>query len=338
MSGKHTLVRLLKWWLDCVNNKSSMWRGAIFMSAQALRQRYNRTFAGMEKHTRSSAWLIVGLYTFQIFTAVCLGHFLLQGGAGVLAWIGVAVLMLFIATRMRGLNNIVHECSHATFAAKRSDNVLIGKVCASLLFNSFTIYRDEHLTHHKHIGDYEHDLDLQGIKNLGLHDRLTFWVVLRHLTTPLILRHLPYYLSLNLSRKDGFVFQLLQYALIGVVSVITALAPMTGIFMLILPFVMVYSALMYWADCMDHAGLVPSPDDLESSRNLLAPHVLRWLFFPRNDCFHLVHHLFPHIPARYLEVSHQALLEDEIYVSRENAVRGMSGVKAQPIGTMTPAE
>ncbi|MCV6591533.1 MAG: fatty acid desaturase [Silicimonas sp.] len=253
---------------------------------------------------------------------------------------GLALLMLFIATRMRGLNNIVHECSHATFTTDRSDNVLMGKICASLLFNSFSVYRDEHLSHHKHIGDYEHDLDLQGIKNLGLHDKLTGPVVLRHLVTPLVLRHLPYYLSLNLSRSDGRAFQILQYALIGVVSVITALAPWTGLLMLIIPFVFVYSALMYWADCMDHAGLVPTDEDLEASRNLLAPKVLRWLFFPRNDCFHLVHHLFPHVPARHLEASHQALMEDRIYTAHGNAVRGLADMKPikKPKLVVTPAE
>lgn len=309
------------------------------MSAQSLRQKYNRTFAGMKKYSRFYSWSVVALYVVQLFGAVVIGHFVLNAGAGLFGGIAVAGLMLFVATRMRGLNNIVHECSHATFSTERADNVLIGKVCAALLFNSFTMYRDEHLTHHKHIGDYEHDLDLQGIKNLGLHDRLTARVVLRHIMTPLLLRHLSCYLSLNLSRKDGFPFQALQYALLGAVSVITALAPMTGILMLIVPFVLIYSSLMYWADCMDHAGLVPSEDDLVSSRNLLAPNVLRWLFFPRNDCFHLVHHLFPHIPARHLEASHEALLEDELYVSKSNAVRGLKGmVSHSPDMVMTPAE
>ena len=178
-----------------------MWRGAIPMSAQALRQKYNRAFAGMEKHARLTAWTIVSLYIIQIVVSVVLGHFLIQAEFTVLNALGVAVLMLFIATRMRGLNNIIHECSHATFAVDRADNVLIGKICASLLFNSFTVYRDEHLSHHKHIGDYENDLDLQGIKNLGLHDPLTTPVVLRHIFTPLVLRHLPYYLSLNSQPK-----------------------------------------------------------------------------------------------------------------------------------------
>lgn len=318
-----------------------MWRGAIFMSAQNLRQKYNRTFAGMKKYERSKAWLIVGLYVVQWLAAVWLGHMLLQANYGFLGAFGVALLMLFAATRMRGLNNIVHECSHATFASLRSDNVLIGKVCAALLFNSFIAYRDEHLTHHKHIGDYDHDLDLQGIKNLGLHDRLTFSVILRHIVTPLVLRHLPYYLSLNLGRKDGVAFQILQYAMIGATAIVTALAPWTGILMIIVPFVFIYSALMYWADCMDHAGLVPSEDDLVSSRNLLAPNVLRWLFFPRNDCFHLVHHLFPHIPARYLEDSHKTLLDDHLYVSKTNAVRGLKGMVGRGQDrdvVMTPAE
>lgn len=309
------------------------------MSAQALRQKYNRAFAGMEKHSRVVAWSIVGLYMVQILFSVVLGHVLLQGSLTFIDVLGVAFLMLFVATRMRGLNNIVHECSHATFAVDRADNVRIGKTCASILFNSFTVYRDEHLSHHKHIGDYEHDLDLQGIKNLGLHDDLTLRVLLRHLFTPFVLRHLPYYLSLNLSRNDGFLFQSVQYTMVGAVSILTALAPATGIFMLIIPFGLVYTALMYWADCMDHAGLVPTDDDLEASRNLLAPRIVRWLFFPRNDCFHLVHHLFPHIPARHLEDSHEALLDDELYVSHDNAIQGIAHMKPRrPEMTAIPAE
>lgn len=307
------------------------------MSAHTLRQRYTRAFVGMKKHSRLMAWSIVGLYVLQLLIAVFLGHLLLQGTLTVWSLLGTGILMLFAATRLRGLNNIIHECSHATFSTHRADNALIGKVCASLLFNSFRHYRDEHLSHHAHLGNYDEDMDLQGIKNLGLHDPLTFGVVLRHITTPLMLRHLKYYLSLNLGAQDGRLFQMFQYALVGIVSIITALAPLTGIFMLIIPFVWIFTALNYWADCMDHAGLVPTADDLEGSRNTLAPHFIRWLFFPRNDCFHLVHHLFPHIPARHLETSHQRLLDDELYASRENAVRLLRDPDGQG-GMMTPAE
>ena len=316
-----------------------MRRGASTMSAKDLRQRYTRTFAGMKKHSRLMSWLIVGLYVLQIVCAIAIGHYILQGGVSVWGGFGVAGLMLFVATRLRGLNNIIHECSHATFSENRSDNTTIGRICASLLFNSFDAYRHEHLSHHAHLGDYEQDLDLQGIKNLGLHDPLTIGVVLRHLYTPLLLRHLPYYLSLNLTARDGFFFQVFQYGLVALVTFITAMAPLTGLLMIIVPFVFIFSALNYWADCMDHAGLVPTDEELEGSRNILAPPVIRWLFFPRNDCFHLVHHLFPHIPARHLEMSHNALLADDIYVSRENAVRLMKKLDQMPEPmTVTPAE
>ncbi len=308
------------------------------MSAQTLRQKYTRIFAGMKKYPGSTAWSIVLIYIVQLLAAVALGHVLLGLSASVLSVAGIIVLMVFVATRMRGLNNIIHECSHATFTVDRPTNARIGKLCASLLFNSFENYRDEHLSHHAHLGDYEQDLDLQGIENLRLHDALSFSVVMRHIMTPFKFRHLPYYLGLNLSPRDGRIYQLVQYGVVGAVAILTALAPLTGILMLIVPFVLIYSALNYWADCMDHAGLVPTDDDLDGSRNVLAPSTVRWLFFPRNDCFHLVHHLFPHIPARHLESSHERLLEDNIYVSRANAVRGLAGAAEGGDELSVPAE
>ncbi|MEM7752266.1 MAG: fatty acid desaturase [Pseudomonadota bacterium] len=249
----------------------------------------------------------------------------------VAACIGVTV---FIATRMRGLNNIIHECSHATFSVERADNARIGKICAALLFNSFAEYRDEHLSHHAHLGDYEHDLDLQGIEGLKLHDTLSPKVVLRHALTPLIGRHLPYYLGLNMSAKDGAAYQVLKYSVLAAALLFTAVFPLTGVIFVIVPFVFVYSALNYWADCLDHAGIVATGDDLTASRNILAPAALRWIFFPRNDCYHLVHHLFPHIPARHLGASHDLLTHDEIYAARSNAVRGPKEVE----NVLVPAE
>lgn len=291
------------------------------MSAKQLRARYTRKFVGLDKYARSVAWFILASYIFQIITGMGLGAYLLSLETSAWTVIGMLLLMLFIGTRLRGLNNIIHECSHATFSTERADNALIGKICAALLFNSFSAYRDEHLSHHAHLGDYEHDLDLQGIEGLKLHEPLSAKVVLRHLITPFIGRHLPYYLGLNMSSQDGPAYQVLKYGILIVALVFTAVFPLTGLLFVILPFVLMYSALNYWADCLDHAGIVATGDDLTASRNILAPSVLRWMFFPRNDCYHLVHHLFPHIPARHLGQSHDLLTEDALYSAQPNAVR-----------------
>ena len=291
------------------------------MNAKNLRHKYMRSFIGLDKYTRLTAWGIFASYVLQLIIAVTAGSILVTLP---ITWLTIAVgglLMLIIGTRLRGLNNIIHECCHFTFSANREDNARIGKLCASILFSSFSDYRDEHLSHHAHLGDYEHDLDLQQIEGLGLHDPLTPRVVIRHLTAPLLGRHLPYYLGLNFSQRDGRVYTALKVAILVAAAAYTLAFPMAGLLFIVVPFALVYSALNYWADCMDHAGLIDEGDDLETSRNVLAPGVIRWMFFPRNDCYHLVHHLFPQIPARHLADSHAMLREDDLYRSKANAVR-----------------
>ncbi|MDD9979103.1 MAG: fatty acid desaturase [Boseongicola sp.] len=292
-----------------------------------------REFSGMEKYTRMSSWIILAGYFLQYAAAVAVGTYLL--GLDNL-WVmipGLFMVLLFLGTRMRALNNIVHECSHSTFSVVREDNARIGSICSAVLFGSFKDYRDEHLTHHAHVGDYEQDLDLQGIEDLRLHDPLTPRVILRHIVTPLIGRHLPYYLSINLSDRDGAVYQALKFAVIIGTGMAMFFAPLSALLFILVPFFIVYSTLNYWADCMDHAGLVPTDDDLYASRNILAPKLLRWIFFPRNDCYHLVHHLFPQVPARHLPVTHDALMSDDMYSAQSNAVRAIDQKKG-----IVPAE
>ncbi len=280
-----------------------------------------RDFVGFEKYGRLSAWLVFFHSVLQIIIAVAAGAVLATLPMSILTVAVGLLLILIVGTRLRGLGNIIHECCHFTFSEHRPDNVRIGKLCAVVLFGSFNDYRDEHLSHHAHVGDYEHDLDLGGIKDLRLHDSLTPRVLWRHLTVPFLGRHLPYYLNLNFSLRDGAVFTGMKFGLLGIVLAFTVAFPLAGLLFVIVPFVFVYSALNYWADCMDHAGLIEAGDDLETSRNVLAPSPVRWIFFPRNDCFHLVHHLFPQIPARHLEKAHAKLSQDTTYRSKPNAVK-----------------
>jgi len=290
------------------------------VTAQVLRERYARSFVQFSRYSSLIGWGLVAAYVVQIVGAIAFGAWLLSGTPGTLEAVAIPLAMLFIGSRLRGLNNIVHECSHASLVQDREDNARIGKFCASLTLGSFLTYRREHLSHHKHVGDYEHDLDLQGIERLGLHDPLTPAVVLRHLVTPLVLRHLPFYLSVDLSLTDGRLVQIFKLLLIGLVLVATITAPLTTILFVIFPYVVVFTALNYWADCLDHAGLFPSEDDLFASRNVLAPKWLAWLLFPRNDQYHLVHHLFPNVPARHLPNVHSSLLGDAVYRVADNAV------------------
>lgn len=290
------------------------------MTARLLRQKYVRQFASFEPLSAAVAWGYVMFYVLIIVFCLVFGYILLKGPVSLGDLALLAAFALLVATRLRGLNNIVHECSHSTFCKGRKQNVLIGRVCASLTLSCFKKYRDEHLSHHAHLGDNELDRDFRKIKNLGLDEELNRSTIIRHIITPILGRHLQYYVSIDLSDDDGALFKWLRVSLLFTAVLITAIEPVYGTLLILTPYLFLYSALNYWADCMDHAGLISSEDEIDASRNILVPRVVRWIFFPRNDSFHLVHHLFPTIPAVHLEISHDILTREPLYAARGNAV------------------
>ena len=286
------------------------------MSGLAVRRAFVKNFGKLERNSRRQATLIVANYAAQIVVLIGLGYWLLQSGSGGWMIAGLALTMFLTATRLRGLNNIIHECSHATFTEKREDNVYLGSICAAIVMSSYHDYRDEHMTHHMHLGDYEKDMDLQGIRDLRIEDPLTPRTILRHLFTPLLGLHLPYYLGANLSDRDGRGFQVLKYALIAAATLFLILDPVAALVLVWVPFVWMYSAINYWTDCADHGGLLEHGDELDASRNIPLPAFLRVIIFPRNDCYHLIHHLFPQVPVQHFHDCHEDLMAHPAYKSR----------------------
>jgi fatty acid desaturase len=283
------------------------------MSGHAVRQRFMREFKGLSANTRNVAVFIVGSYVLQLVAAIGAGYWLLQRPVDLATGVALATVVVFIATRLRGFNNIVHECSHFAFTKRREDNALLGSFCSSMVLGCFSDYRDEHITHHAHLGDYDKDMDLQGIRDFRLEDPLTRRAIARHILTPVLGLHLPAYLSFNLSARDGRGFRAMKIGLIAAAAAFLLFDPLPALILVWIPFVWVYPAINYWTDCIDHGGIVASDDELDASRNLSVPRQIRAILFPRNDCFHLVHHLFPQVPSQHLEACHRELLSDPEY-------------------------
>ena len=305
----------------------------VIMSGEILRKKFMRQFVGMTKYSRWTAWAVVGVYVAQVIAGIVVGDYLLSLPLSVVS-VGLMVLTaLFIGTRLRGLNNIVHECSHSTFAEQREDNVRLGRFCSSLLTGCFKTYKDDHLSHHAHLGDYAEDRELAVIEKFRLHEPLTLPTILRHFLTPLLGRHLPAYSGINLSGADGRFFLAMKVGLLLAIAAFTLVNPWTSVFFVLLPLYYVFPTLNFWTDCLDHAGIVGEADELAASRNVLAPLPVRLVFFPRNDCYHLIHHLFPQIPARHLDTAHYQLSRDPEYRNAPTAVRRprqpQSGLQAE---------
>ncbi len=298
------------------------------MSGKAIRSEFLLRFKGLPRHSRARAGLILASYLLQVAAAIALGAQFAGSGTGT----GLAVAAAaFIATRLRGLNNIVHECSHTTFTCDTASNEAFGKVAAAVTFASFGTYRKEHMTHHSHLGDYEKDLDFKGIQAYRFELPLTARAVFRHVVTPVVGLHLPVYARPDLSMQDGVYATALKYAILSAACCWAAVDPLSAAVLFFLPWFWLFPAINYWTDCVDHAGLWRAADSLQTARNAVLPLSLRWLLFPRNDCYHLIHHLFPGIPAQHLPACHGKLLECGAYrnAQKENslmaAISGRTG-------------
>lgn len=282
------------------------------MSYMPSKKYYMDAFRALSKDSRATSTFILTGYVGQIVVAVAIGGYLVHSDS-TFNVILAGFLALFIGTRFRGLNNILHECSHLTFTQRRPDNVLFGRIVASVLLKSFEAYKMEHMSHHAHLGDYEHDLDFHRLQKFKLEDELTPKTIARHVITPLLGLHITSYVSFDMSFKDGKVFGWLKIALLLATTVYVLVDPVAALLMIVFPFVWVYSALNYWTDCIDHGGILEAGHELEQSRNVIVNPIIRFFLFPRNDCYHLIHHLFPGVPVNHFDRCHEELLQDPQY-------------------------
>lgn len=302
------------------------------MTYKIIRKNYTKNFRTFDKNTRITSSVILGSYIVQIIILIVMGTYFLTIQT-VPAYFGVVIIVFIIATRLRGLNNIIHECTHFTFVNNRADNVILGNIAAAMILQSFSAYRKEHLTHHAHLGDYERDLDIQGIQAYHLEDKLTWRTIIRHVLTPIFGLHLPGYLSIDLCANDGVGYAIQKISLISITLIFAYFNPQAAVFLVVVPFVWVFTAINYWTDCIDHGGIIGSDDELEASRNMILPKFLRVIFFPRNDCYHLIHHLFPNVPAQHLDICHDLLLENEAYRKTQKGYKLSTHICAERLST-----
>ena len=169
------------------------------------------------------------------------------------------------------------------------------------------------MTHHAHWGLTARTTSFNKIQEYQLERALTTGMIVRHIVTPIVGLHLPKYLGVDLSIRDGFSYGLLKVVLIAGAIAFTMIDPIASLIMLLVPFFWVYPAISYWTDCIDHGGILDADDEIEASRNLIVPRPLRLFLFPRNDCYHLIHHLFPTVPVHHFDACHKKLLADASY-------------------------
>lgn len=273
-------------------------------------------------HSVAGAVAVLLIHLFAGIAAAVASYAAFRRFGPAAGWGCYAAAAFLIGTRFRAIGNMLHEACHGTLVGGHRANMLFGYVLSAIELSCFSLYRHEHFTHHRHLCDAHKDHDFRSRFRFGFGGEggPVSW---RHVFLPLTLYHLPSYLrpvvwakSDPLAVNLGKIFFLLSLA--AVAHFLSAWKLLALYYWI--PYAAAYPILKYWSDAFDHAGIMTSSDEFDRSRN----HVFAWkalnrLLFPRNDEYHLVHHLFPSVPTTLQKRVHDVLMEDHEYRLRDHA-------------------
>lgn len=227
---------------------------------------------------------------------------------------GMSILIasLMLTTSLKAFNNIVHECSHNSFSSNRRFNTFIGTVLCPLLLTDYASYKREHFSHHHYLGNYDKDLDFKARSELMHNVTPTANSIAKDIISlRFILHYLPRPMPYTGSALAGVAFY------VGGSAIFLATGQAACLMSALVEWIVLFPLLRYVIDLVDHGGLYKDGvAEIYKSRNFVVKNkLLRGILFPRNDCYHLIHHLYPFLPVHQFGKAHDILMRDETYAS-----------------------
>lgn len=225
--------------------------------------------------------------------------------------------VFFIGTRMRALGNIMHECSHNIFVSSRGLNRFYGHLIAVLLFECFDNYKKEHFLHHRFLGEQK---DPDYIK----YQKIKCSVFKNNALNVAVSVLNPYFWFLSLQNisllhaknKRVIAFKILY---IGLLIFCLSVSLKTFLLFFLVPYLTTYQILKLFSDIVDHDKVYDKKNFLDRARNhIFKRNILNWIIFPRNDAYHLVHHMYPNLPISAYKRQHERLMKNNLNYASKN--------------------
>lgn len=225
--------------------------------------------------------------------------------------IGWILLFSYQGFLIQHLGYLSHEFGvHQTFNPKALSYIL-GVLCNTLLFKSYSAWREVHLKHHKETGA-EWDEDFLFALDMGR------WQKILYLT---FLGGILFYRPSNIKYAQATMQKIKTEKRIIVIFMVVFIAlmityPIFTFYGYILPLLIVLPIANSTRMLLEHAVTIPD-NVLQCATYYRTNIVTRYLFFWAGGDCHLVHHLFPNIPfynmGRAVEVLRPILLRNGAY-------------------------
>ena len=250
---------------------------------------------------------------------------LILGAVAAVVWIDAVLAplsVLVISNRQRALGNILHDAGHRNIWREKGRNDLVARaLVAPLLFASLSRYRETHFQHHLELGRTQGDPDLiPGQENLPSSWVVSFARCLLSWSTWLgsLSGHL-FEKEVNL-RSKAFIFGWW----VGLVGVLTLLGggdfALAFVLLWLIARATFFHCITTFREMCDHFGLQPG-GVLGFTRDMVCHGPWRWAIHPRNNGYHLTHHLLPAVPYYRLPEAHTLLCQLPIFEDRSHICR-----------------
>lgn len=226
----------------------------------------------------------------------------------ILIYLAMACL---IATRFRAISLLKHEAAHGLLDEDPKVNRWVGELVSVFDHISFSAYQTAHGRHHRHFGREDLDTDF----NYEAQRKMTSLLLAFH--PAVFVNYVKVGFSLGGDSLLANLGRLIFNLGLPVVALTTGSFPLYFAYLFI-PYFLLYPIIQAMGDYLDHSGTRPA---LFLVNEGLTASSLRFLVLPRNDRFHVAHHIFPRIPSERLPECHRRLLTHPTYFAHINSLR-----------------
>ena len=222
--------------------------------------------------------------------------------------------VVVIANRQRALGNILHDAGHRNLWRDRRRNDLVARLfIAPLLFASLSRYRETHFKHHMALGDAGCDPDFLTASRKAPASWISSY--LDQVFSPSAwLSAVGGHLFLRQVRAASHLYIVGWW--VGALALMWAIAgaSFTTVFLVLwlLARATVFHLITTFREMCDHFGLQPG-GVFTFTRDMACHGFWRRVIHPRNNGYHLTHHLLPAVPYYRLPEAHRLLKRQQVF-------------------------